>query len=225
MAEPLVVSDVIQSDREFDALWAEVHRDEIPDDELAAAHETILGQANRKMVYQRQSREVIGLTFPLGDYQPAIPPTLERITNYMLRDEVIIAKRYTPGEGSTAFIQHGFHLDPEEYFTCYNQGTIELLSLGGFAILLAKRSEQDKPIAVACRPNTRVVLIGNALHAVSPPLSFESFKYFCATKQLDLELGTPGPRTFMFGGRDYGSAEQQREELFRLQEACASGLC
>jgi hypothetical protein len=115
----------------------------------------------------------------------------------------VISKRYLAGEGSQAF---GWHADPRkfesvlapEWHTKY-----DLFSFGGYAILGVLLPSIKEELFIACRANTQVRVYGNLKHAITPPLSRETFDHFCETGELDMTLGgEPESRTFGFVGRD-----------------------
>ncbi len=206
MPQLLEVSEVIGPDRTVEwAQWYEVHRDEIPPPELLAAHSEVLHQPDRKMQY----------AWLLDDLHSNAPPAIEAVTTWMLRHEVMISKRYgiDDEEDSAAYVAHGMHFDPDEYFRLGGINIVELVTLGGYAVLLAKRTEQAKPLAVALRPNTRVTLLENVLHAVSRPLSLEALEHFFATRVLDETMGARESRTFLFGARNKYIADAQLANL------------
>jgi hypothetical protein len=129
----------------------QVYRGFFPSVVLAALHNHILAQPERKIMYQ------------LTDSSRQVPVAIGDALSYgPLSDaNTIITKRYSPSEDSEAF---GLHRDPDKYAG----SPIVLSSLGGQAMLSVVHD--GCMYDIDCVPNTVVVTHDNPLHAVSPPL-------------------------------------------------------
>lgn len=199
------ISEVIGPDQESESSLLVVERDRIPAAEQWAAHAHILQQPERKLQYRAPHVELPSGLSPVIGIPEDLPPALVPLLCYVpsLADK-FVAKRYNPGIDSKAFLRHGLHQDPDDYYReRFNSvARLCLMSLSGLAITFMRWREDEALTAVVARPNTIMKVRRNPWHATTEPLSEAALDHFCETKELDLSLGVPGPRTFFFGGVD-----------------------